>query len=275
MHEPILLRVFVISDATGRTAESVITAALLQFPRIEPRITRFPNVRTKEQILSILDRARQTKGIVIYSLVVPELREFIQREGTKRELILFDLIGPILERVRKLFNLIPTSTPGLLEHVRAESLRAAEAIEFTMRHDDGLGLETIDQAHLIILGVSRVSKTPTSLYLACNQFLRVANVPVLPNQELPQEVVRSDVPKVGLIIQPEQLIEIRRQRARYAPDYADPHAVLEELEHCTRLFRKIPGMPVIDVTHLSIEESASRIMKLLAPDGLGRRPKQH
>ena len=207
MSDAIPLRVYVISDATGRTAEAVITAALLQFPNIEPRITRFPNVRSREQIASILEKARRTRGVVIYSLVAPELREFLKTEGSRQEIILFDLIGPILERVRKLFNVMPTSTPGLLEHVRAESLRAAEAIEFTMRHDDGLGLETIDQAHLIILGVSRVSKTPTSLYLACNQLLRVANVPVLPGQDLPQEVMRSDVPKVGLIIQPEQLIK--------------------------------------------------------------------
>lgn len=271
MSDAIPLRVYVISDATGRTAEAVITAALLQFPNIEPRITRFPNVRSREQIASILEKARKTRGVVIYSLVAPELREFLKTEGSRQEIILFDLIGPILERVRKLFNVMPTSTPGLLEHVRAESLRAAEAIEFTMRHDDGLGLETIDRAHLIILGVSRVSKTPTSLYLACNQLLRVANVPVLLGQDLPQEVMRSDVPKVGLIIELEQLIEIRRQRARYAQGYTDPIMVLEELEHCRKLFRRIPGMPVIDVTHLSIEECASRIMKLVAPGGLGRR----
>lgn len=270
--EKIPLRVFVVSDATGRTAEAVITAALLQFPTIEPRITRYPNVRTTEQILAILERATNTKGLVIYSLVAPELRDFIHREGTKRELILFDLIGPILDRVTKLLNLIPTSTPGLLAHLRAESLRAAEAIEFTMRHDDGMGLDTLHRAHLIILGVSRVSKTPTSLFLACNHLLRVANVPVILDRELPKEVLRCEVPKVGLVADVDHLVEIRKKRANYSPEYADPRTVMEELEHSRRQFRRIPGMPVIDVTHLSIEECAGRIMKILAPGGLGRRP---
>lgn len=270
VEEKIPLRVFVISDATGRTAEAVITAALLQFPRIEPRVTRYPNVRSREQVLPILERASQSAGVVIYSIVSSELRDFIHKEGTKRGLILFDLIGPILERVRKLFNVVPISSPGLLAHVRAESLRAAEAIEFTMRHDDGLGLDTIDQAHLIILGVSRVSKTPTSLFLACNHLLRVANVPIVPGQELPKEVRNSEVPKVGLIADLDHLVEIRRQRAGYSPEYADPKKVLEELEHCRGIFRKIPGLPVINVTRLSIEECAARIMRIVAPLGLGR-----
>jgi len=270
--EKIPLRVFVISDATGRTAEAVITAALLQFPDIHPRITRYPNVRTREQVVPILENASQSKGVVIYSLVSSELRDFIQTEGAKRGLILFDLIGPILDRVRKLFNVVPISSPGLLAHVRAESLRAAEAIEFTMRHDDGLGLETIDQAHLIILGVSRVSKTPTSLFLACNYLLRVANVPIVLGQDLPKEVLESRVPKVGLIADVDHVVEIRRQRAKYSPDYADPKTVLAELEHCRNIFRKIPGMPVIDVSRLSIEECAARIMKIMAPSGLGQRP---
>lgn len=261
MNEKIALHVFVISDATGRTAESVIKAVLVQFPDIEPQMRRLPNVRTKNEITEILDRAEGVHGTVIYSLVSGELRDFIKREGKRRKLILFDLLGPLLGQMRRLFNLIPVSTPGLLAHVQEESLRIAQAIEFTLRHDDGLGVDTLDEADLIILGVSRSSKTPTSIYLACNHLRKVANIPIVPDGELPQQIYRTRVPKVGFTIDPERLAEIRKVRIKNLPGYTDLRHILMEVERSREIFRRLPGIQILDVTYLSIEEIAGRIME--------------
>lgn len=272
MKDHISLQVLVISDATGRTAESVITAVLLQFPNIRPLVRRFANVRTREEIVEILHLAEEVSGIVIYSLVSSDLRGFIHREASKRGLIQFDVLGPILAKVRKLFNLIPISTPGLLEHVHEESLRVAEAIDFTVRHDDGLGMDTIHKADLLILGVSRVSKTPTSIFLACNHLLKVANYPIIRDQILPEEISRAGIPKVGLTIAPEILVEIRRQRIKYLPDYTDPKLIYGELAHAESVFRRSGVAQVIDVSYLSVEECARKIMEAVSNKVKGADP---
>jgi hypothetical protein len=179
-------------------------------------------------------------------------------------LIVFDLLGPMIEKVRRLFKLIPTSTPGLLEHVHEESIKVAEAIEFTMNHDDGLGGETIDKADLIILGVSRTSKTPTSIYLACNHLLKVANFPIIMDRELPKELHRLEIPKVGFTISPERLVAIRVARIKEIPEYTDLLQIHREVMFAEEMFRKMRRIRVIDVTHMSIEESAARIMEAFA-----------
>jgi len=257
------VHVFIVSDGTGGTAERVISAALVQFKRIKPIFKRFPYIKTKEQIDNILARAEKREGIVIYSVVSQELRNWIDREKTERNVLTVDLLGPLMERMAKLWNMIPAFHPGLFRGPAEESIRLAESIDFTLKHDDGDGIETLGRADIIIIGVSRTSKTPTSLYLSCNNNLKVANVPIIPNVEPPKKIFTLKRRKVGLTIAPERLAFIRRKRLKYAgsTDYINLAAIRKELEYSHEIFRQINGLQVIDVTNSSIEEIAGNILK--------------
>ena len=258
------VHVFIVSDATGMTAEMVISAVLVQFKEIEPIFKKFPYIKTKEQIKAILEQAEAVQGIVIYSLVSQELRSWIRREKRKIKVFIIDILGPLLETLGKMWNLIPTFNPGLLKRVSEESVRLAESIDFTLRHDDGQNIDTIDQADLVLLGVSRTSKTPTSLYLSCNNNLKVANVPIIEEMKPPEKVFTlNNIQKVGLTIAPERLAFIRERRLKYAgtTDYLDISHIKKELEYSHRIFNHIKGLQLIDVTHSSIEEVANKIIE--------------
>lgn len=256
------VHVFIVSDSTGMTAERAISAVLLQFKKIRPVFKRFPYIKTKGQVESILAQARERQGIVIYSLVSQELRKWLNQEKKKKDVYTIDLLGPLLKRMARLWNMIPAFRPGLLKGLGEESIRLAEAIDFTLRHDDGQAIETLGRADLIIVGVSRTSKTPTSLYLSCNNGLKVANVPIIPYVEPPKKIFTLKRRKVGLTIAPERLAFIRHKRLKYAGsmDYTDLSRIREELHYCQGIFKRIEGLQVIDVTHSSIEEVANKIM---------------
>jgi regulator of PEP synthase PpsR (kinase-PPPase family) len=255
------VHVFIVSDATGITAEMVISAVLVQFREIKPIFKKFPYIKTKEQIRAVLTQAEAVQGIVIYSLVSQDLRTWIRKEKRKMDIYAIDLLGPLIDRMRKLWNLIPTLSPGLLRGIGEESIRLAESIDFTLKHDDGQGLETLDKADIIILGVSRTSKTPTSLYLSCNNGLKVANVPIIEGMKPPNKVLTLKIQKVGFTIAPERLAFIRQRRLKYAgsTDYTDITHIKKELEYSHRIFSQISGLQFIDVTNSSIEEIANRV----------------
>lgn len=254
--------VFIVSDATGITAERVISAVLLQFKQIKPVFKRFPYIKTKGQVEDILARAQERQGIVIYSLVSQELRRWLNRKDKNRAICSIDLLGPLLKQMGRLWNMIPACRPGLLQGLDEESIRLAEAIDFTLKHDDGHGVRDLGKADVIVLGVSRTSKTPTSLYLSCNHGLKVANIPIIPNVEPPKKIFSLKRRKVGLTISPERLAFIREKRLKYAGsvDYTDLASIRQELAFCQGIFTRINGLQVIDVTHSSIEEIANNIV---------------
>ncbi|MEW6068257.1 MAG: pyruvate, water dikinase regulatory protein [Nitrospirota bacterium] len=255
--------VFIVSDATGMTAEIVINAVLVQFKDIKPIFKKFPYIKTREQIKTILTKAEEVQGIVIYSLVMQELRNWIRIEKRNVNVYTIDLLGPIMERIGKLWDLIPQFKAGLLRNIGEESIRLAESIDFTLKHDDGQGVETIEEADVILFGVSRTSKTPTSLYLSCNHNLKVANVPIILGIKLPDKIFKVKVQKVGFTISPERLAFIRQKRFKYAesPDYIDIMQIKKELEYSHRVFSQIKELQVIDVTNSSIEEIANKLVE--------------
>jgi len=255
------INVFIISDATGVTAERVIKAALLQFKDIKPHYQRHPYIMETEQIDDILHRAEQTEVVVIYSLVSRRLRDYFLQRRKRKRIYAIDLLGPLLKRIERQWNVMPSLEPGLLDPASEASLQLAESIEFTLQHDDGQGIDTLHQADLIILGVSRTSKTPTSLYLSCNSGLKVANLPILLNTEPPEEIFTVKVRKVGFSIAPEKVARIRIQR-RIMPgpsDYTDLEVIRKELLFCQKIYRRIPNLKVFDVANRSIEEIADKI----------------
>jgi regulator of PEP synthase PpsR (kinase-PPPase family) len=257
------VQVFIVSDATGMTAEMVISAVLVQFKEIDPVFKKFPYIKTREQIKTIFAQAEAAHGILIYSFVSQELRSWIRREKRRTNIFAVDLLGPLLERIGKMWNLMPAFSPGLERRISEESIRLAGSIDFTLRHDDGQSIETLEHADLILLGVSRTSKTPTSLYLSCNNNLKVANVPIIEGIQLPDKVFTTNVQKVGLTIAPERLAFIRERRLKYAgdTDYLDISHIKREIEYSHRLFQQMQGIQVIDVTHSSIEEVANKIIE--------------
>ena len=256
------IHVFIVSDATGITAERVISAVLVQFKQIKPIFKRFPYIKTEEQVEDILGRAEKLEAIVIYSIVSQELRAWIQSEKRKRDVHTIDLLGPLLQRMGRLWNMIPAFRPGLLKGLGEESMRLAESIDFTLKHDDGQSINTLGKADLIILGVSRTSKTPTSLYLSCNNNLKVANVPIILNVQPPKKIFTLKRRKVGFTIAPEKLAFIRQKRLKYAgsTDYTDISFIKRELAYSHEIFNQINGLQVVDVTNSSIEEIANKIV---------------
>ncbi len=257
------VHVFIVSDATGLTAEMVISAVLVQFGEIDPVFKKFPYIKTKEQINTILKQAETVQGIVIYSLVSRELRTWIRREKRNRNIFAVDILGPLLDHIGTMWNLIPAFNPGILRRVSEESIRLAESIDFTLRHDDGQGIESLEDADTLLIGVSRTSKTPTSLYLSCNNTLKVANFPIIEGIDPPDKIFKVKMQKIGLTIAPERLAFIREKRLKYAGDYdyLDISHIKKELEYSHRIFNRIKGIQIIDVTHSSIEEVANRIVE--------------
>ncbi|MEN8150799.1 MAG: kinase/pyrophosphorylase, partial [Planctomycetota bacterium] len=159
------LNLILVSDATGSTVESVVTAVLVQFGAHRINVKRFPFVRTTERLEEILDGAPHGKCVVVYTLVSAEMREILYRRGAEKRLTLVDVMGPLLESFTGILNRDPKMEPGVLRHGDDDLQAMAEAIHFTRQHDDGLGLDTIADADLVILGLSRTGKTPTSIFL--------------------------------------------------------------------------------------------------------------
>ncbi len=256
------VNVFIVSDATGITAEMVASSALAQFRQVEPIFKRFPNVKTEEQIKDILENAEKLEAFVIYSLVSQELRRFFRTEKKKKNIRAMDLLGPLLRRMVKIWNVVPLLRPGIFKGIDEESARLAESINFTLKHDDGQKIETLDKADLIILGISRTSKTPTSLYISCNYNLKVANFPIIPGEQPPKTIFTLRQRKVGFTISPARAAFLRQERLKYleSTDYTDIESIRRELKHSQKIFRDIQGLKVLDVTNKSIEEIATDIM---------------
>ena len=264
-------QIFAVSDATGATAELVVRAALAQFQAAEVEIRRLPNIRKADEVRRIIEAARASQAIIVHTLVSEELRQAILREGRERGVETIDLIGPLLLRLSDQLRVPPLMQPGLFRQLGQEYLHRIEAIEYTVKHDDGQHPLGLDRADIVLVGISRTSKTPLSIYLAGKGW-RVANVPVILNLPLPGRLMTIDQERIiGLIVAVDRLVELRRARierkhAPVAEAYAELEKVRAELAYSRLLFRKA-GWPVIDMTNKSIEEAASELLTLIAtPD---------
>lgn len=259
--------VFVVSDATGDTCEQVVKAALSQFTATEVILERCPEVRTPEQIEAVIHKAAQAHGVVVYTMVAVELRQQMLQLGLRTGVPTVDIMGPILTRLSEHLELSPLAQPGLFKHLDRAYYARLEAVDFTVKHDDGLGAATLDRAEIILVGVSRTAKTPVSLYLSFRGW-RVANIPLIPEMDLPRELFHVDQRRiVGFVMQPQQLQMLRFQRqhhlgSRRLGSYADLAAITEEIRHSKRLFAK-HAWPVLDVTFKAIEETSSEVMQTI------------
>jgi regulator of PEP synthase PpsR (kinase-PPPase family) len=263
------MKIIIISDGTGETAKALSRAAMAQFPDREVYFTRFKNVRTKEQIDSIFQEAAIHHDLVLYTIVTNELREYITELSKEKHVRSLDIMGPMVTTFSNYFEQEPKSVPGLLHQVNNEYFDRVAAMEFTLNHDDGRNLESLNLADVILVGISRTSKTPLSVYLS-QHGIKVINIPIINQQPLPEDLFKVDQRKIfALTIDPEALYSIRKNRLvrlgaqQHTGDYADTSKVAEELEWANNIFKSNKRWPVFNVTDKALEETAADIMKLL------------
>ncbi len=257
--------IYLFSDATGETVDRIVRAAMFQFRDQEVRVRRFNRLLSREDVLRAMEEAARQPGIIVYTLVNPVLAELVRTEAEAHGMEMIDLITPLLYKLANFLGTAPKEEPGLQYQMDAEYLKRVDAVNFTVKHDDGQELRNLCKADIVLVGVSRSSKTPLSMYLAHKGY-KVANVPLVKDLPVPVELDGLDPDRVvGLIIDAKRLIEIRSSRLRNLRQpprgrYADFEQVEEELEFCRKLYRRHPGWMVIDVTNKSVEESAAEIV---------------
>lgn len=259
--------VFVVSDSIGETAEFVARAAASQYNSGRVRIRRFSYVNSPDYIADIVHQAAEAGAIIAYTLVLPELREALEAEVRVHGVPAVDIMGPMLDALGKVMENSPKLKPGLLHKLDEEYFRKMEAVEFAVKYDDGKEPRGILQADVVIIGVSRTSKTPLCMYLA-HKKVKAANVPLVPEVEPPQELFQLPPRKViGLTISPQQLNEIRTQRLKTlglksGAEYASMERIIKELDYAESIMRRI-GCPIIDVTNRAVEETASIVLEII------------
>jgi len=259
--------IFVVSDATGETADKMTQAALSQFSVSRTVVTRHHYVRTRSQVDRILKEAESEKGLIVYTLVSDDFRTRVRDEAGRIGILAVDLLGPLLSVLAQFLGAPPQAEPGLLHRVDTEYFRRIEAVQFTVKHDDGQSLQTLAQADIILVGPSRTAKTPLSMYLAQYGY-KVANIPIVLNLPLPKELERADSARiVALIIDADRLREVRQARLQrlqqIVPGYADLEGIRLELNYCREIFRQHPRWQILDVSGRAVEEVASDVMILI------------
>ncbi len=269
MNEPKkkLFHIHLVSDATGETINNITRAALVQFEKIDVQEHFWSLIRTQRQLDLVLEGLQQWSGIVLYTFVDETLRaslaDFCRRNGIPH----LSVLEPVLTVMSSYFGLKPAQDPGKQHVLDADYFSRIDAMDFALSLDDGNKTEDLDDADVIVLGVSRTSKTPTCIYLS-HRGLRAANVPIVPGVPLGIDFSRLHKPLiVGLTKNPESLVETRAARLKLLQNderssYTDFEKVREEVLEARKLFARI-GCPVIDVTRRSIEETAAEIIMLL------------
>ncbi len=258
----------VLSDSTGETAEKVVRAALLQFPDSGAQVRLHTRVRTKEAARPVLERAAQERSLVVFTVVSPELREYLHATSHELHVEALDLIGSLIGKLSTYLERQSINTPSSMLPLSDEYFRRIEAVEFTVKSDDGKEPRNFKKADIVLVGVSRTSKTPLSTILA-QRGLKIANLPLVLGVETPPELEEANQDRiVGLTIELDTLVEIRKARLKQLgmpvdTSYGLRDQVREELAFGQRVFQAHPQWPVVDVTGRAIEETAVIILDAL------------
>lgn len=268
--QPGYFHLHLISDSTGETLTTVARAAAAQYAHVSPIEHIYPLVRTRRQLDSALAEIEDAPGIVLYTLLDADLREYLVGRCKELGLPYLSILGPVLQLFQSYLGSAESKPRVGAQHtLNAEYFKRIDALNYTMLHDDGQHTEDLEEADVVLVGVSRTSKTPTSIYLA-NRGIKTANVPLVPNVPLPPQIETLKKPLVvGLYATPERIVQIRQNRllalrAHHDSDqYIDREAVAAELAFARKLCAR-NHWELIDVTRRSIEETAAAVLKLLA-----------
>ena len=263
------LIIHLISDSTGETLRSVGAAAVAQFDNLEYEENVYPLIRSKKNLERVFEKIRENPGIVLCTLVDDEISKALESFCNNNEIKYMPFMNNIVSLIEDETGIKAIKMPGGQHKLNDEYFKRIEALNFTLEHDDGQNIETITNAEIILVGVSRTSKTPTCIYLA-NQGIKAANIPLVPNQELPKfkENIKS-LTVIALITTPQNLVEVRKKRAielgldPKKDEYTNIISVTKEIDEAKRIFNKM-GWPTIDTTRRSVEETAAAIMNIRA-----------
>ncbi|MBS4193308.1 kinase/pyrophosphorylase [Bacillus sp. FJAT-49705] len=259
--------VYVVSDSVGETAEFVVKAVATQFNGGQIEIRRNSYVDDIEDIEDVIMLANKDYSIIAYTIVIPALKEYLDKRAREEGILAVDLLNPLMNAFETRFNKEPHHSPGLMRKLDEEYFRKIEAIEFAVKYDDGRDPRGITKADIVLIGVSRTSKTPLSMYLAHKRF-KVANVPLVPEVPPPDELF--EIPRrncIGLVISPDKLNDIRKERLKALglgsqANYASYERILDELDYAEKIMKRV-GCPIINVSNKAIEETAGLILEVL------------
>lgn len=263
-----VFHVHLVSDSTGETISAVARACLVQFEAVETKEHHWNLIRSPRQLNTVIEGIQKCHGLVLYTFVDEELRAALENFCHQQQIPCVSVLLPIMRGLSAFFGKNPNHSPGKQHRLDAGYFARIDAMDFAMAQDDGHGAERLRDADVVLLGVSRTSKTPTCIYLA-GRGVRAANIPFVPGQTMPDTLQALEKPLiVGLTKDPESLVAIRRNRLHLLnsdpeTSYVDPEAVRAEVLEARRFFARL-GCPVIDVSRRSIEETAAEIMMLLA-----------
>lgn len=256
--------IYAVSDSMGETSEQVAKAVIQQFDLAEFEIKRVPYVNDKESIDRLISRASKENSFIVFTLVVDELRNYLLDKALENNIGSVDVMTPILMPLVKQLGMVPKREPGLLRKLDEKYFKKVEAIEFAVKYDDGKDTRGILLADIVLIGVSRTSKTPLSMYLA-HKNIKVANIPLVPEVGLPMELSLIPSKKIiGLTLNSENLNKIRKERLkamglRDTANYASLERILSELEYAERIMKNL-GCKIIDTSNKAVEETASIIL---------------
>ena len=260
--------IYVVSDSVGETADLVTKAAVSQFSGENIVLKRIPFVEDVSTIDEVLSLAEINNGVIAYTLVKPEIRSYMKEKAAKMNVIAYDIIGPLIDILEQKYGTSALNKPGLVRKLDENYFKRVEAIEFAVKYDDGRDPKGILKADVILLGVSRTSKTPLSQFLA-HKRVKVANVPLVPEVEPPEELFDIDPNKcIGLRISADKLNHIRKERLKSLglndnAVYANMERIQEELDYFDRIVNRL-NCPVVDVTNKAVEETANIIIDIIS-----------
>ena len=258
--------VYVVSDSLGDTAESVAKATISQFDE-NIDVIRVPFIRHAEQVEKVVEEAAEHHAVVCHTLVSPELRQTFEKIAEAKHVRYVDILGPMMDMVGSITTTKPRMKPGIIHKLDEEYFKKVEAIEFAVKYDDGKNPAGFAKADIVLIGVSRTSKTPLSMYMAHKKY-KVANLPLVLEVPLPEEIFHVPPYRIiGLIIDPYKLNTIRAERMKAlgfsgSANYTDIARIQDELTYAKEVMRQLHCL-VIDVSNKAIEETASRIMAII------------
>ncbi|WP_227935364.1 pyruvate, water dikinase regulatory protein [Alkalihalobacillus deserti] len=264
--------VYVVSDSVGETAELMVRAVASQFNGGYVEIQHISFVEDIKDLENIIALSKYSHSIIAYTIVIPSLKKYLDERAREEGIIAIDLMNPLMEAFAEKFKKDPKREPRLMRKLDDNYFRRVEAIEFAVKYDDGQDVRGFKRADIVLIGVSRTSKTPLSMYLAHKRF-KVANVPLVPEVAPPAELFELPRNKcVGLVITPDKLNEIRKERLKHlglmpVANYADLDRILEELDYAEKIMKRI-GCPIINVSNKAVEETADIILAMLKKRGV-------
>ena len=261
-------QIYLISDSTGETIDRIFMALKAQFSNFDYELNQFSFTRTENQILKILEKAKKNQNpIILYTIVNSKLAKFLADQSRKKDIPCFGVLGDLILNFSKILNQRASHVPSGQHILNEEYYERIEAIQFTMNHDDGNQIDDIEKSDIILLGVSRTSKTPTSIYLA-NRGYKTSNIPLVNKNSIPNKMLKRDFSPciIGLTTEAERLYDLRKNRLTSIKEdknveYINIETIKNELENSKKIFRN-NNWPTIDVTRKSVEETAASVIKI-------------